>query len=116
MLINSLCIDDMLNIHIASENDICNMCLDEFVTKNKATHVIAREQLKGKLKGERIFKLRFHGGTYVLCEHHIQQILDILKGGQEEIEPKKETRGKKETEQKKETKGRKKQDAAKDMA
>lgn len=110
MLINSLCVDDTLNIHIASENDICNMCLDEFVTKNKATHVIAREQLKGKLKGERIFKLRFHGGTYVLCEHHIQQILDILKGG------KKETESEKETEPKKETRGRKKQDAAKDMA
>lgn len=104
MLINSLCVDDTLNIHIASENDICNMCLDEFVTKNKTTHVIAREQLKGKLKGERIFKLRFHGGTYILCEHHIQQILDILKGEKKETEPKKET------------KGRKKQDAAKDMA
>lgn len=104
MLINSLCVDDTLNIHIASENDICNMCLDEFVTKNKTTHVIAREQLKGKLKGERIFKLRFHGGTYILCEHHIQQILDILKGEKKGTEPKKET------------KGRKKQDAAKDMA
>lgn len=104
MLINSLCVDDTLNIHIASESDICNMCLDEFVTKNKTTHVIAREQLKGKLKGERIFKLRFHGGTYILCEHHIQQILDILKGGKKETKPKKET------------KGRKKQDAAKDMA
>ncbi len=104
MLINSLCIDDTLNIHIASENDICNMCLDEFVTKNKTTHVIAREQLKGKLKGERIFKLRFHGGTYILCEHHIQQILDMMKGEKKGTEPKKET------------KGRKKQDVAKDMA
>lgn len=104
MLINSLYVDDTLNIHIASESDICNICLDEFVTKNKATYIIAREQLKGKLKGERIFKLRFHGGTYILCEHHIQQILDIMKGGKKETEPKKET------------KGRKKQDAAKDMA
>lgn len=104
MLINSLCVDDTLNIHIASENDICNMCLDEFVTENKTTHVIAREQLKGKLKGERIFKLRFHGGTYILCEHHIQQILDMMKEEKKGTEPKKET------------KGRKKQDAAKDMA
>lgn len=104
MLINSLCVDDTLNIHIASENDICNMCLDEFVTENKTTHVIAREQLKRKLKGERIFKLRFHGGTYILCEHHIQQILDMMKGEKKGTEPKKET------------KGRKKQDAAKDMA
>lgn len=104
MLINSLCVDDTLNIYIASENDICNMCLDEFVTENKTTHVIAREQLKGKLKGERIFKLRFHGGTYILCEHHIQQILDMMKGEKKGTEPKKET------------KGRKKQDAAKDMA
>ena len=51
MLVNSLCIDKDLNVYIASDDDICNICLDEFVKENNVTYVMAREQLKNKLKG-----------------------------------------------------------------
>lgn len=102
-LINSLCIDKLLNVYIASDDDTCNLCLDEFTAKNKVTYAMAREQLKGKLNGERIFKLKFHGGIYIICEHHLKQILEAMESNNEE-KPKR-TRG-----------ARKKQDASEDMA
>ena len=110
MLINSMCIDKELNVYIASNDDICNICLDEFTIKNKVTYVQAREQLKGKLNGERIFKLRFHGGTYILCEHHLRKILDMIHS--EEVKKEEESK-----EEVKHTTRRKKADGStKDLA
>lgn len=94
MLINSLCIDNVLNVYVASDSDVCNICLDEFTEKNKVTYSMAREQLKGKLNGERIFKLKFHGGIYIICEHHLKKILDMVETNNEE-KPKRTTRGRK---------------------
>lgn len=114
MLINSMCIDKELNVYIASNDDICNLCLDEFTIKNKVTYVQAREQLKGKLNGERIFKLRFHGGTYILCEHHLRKILDMINPEEAVVEEVKEEKPKEEV---KHTTRRKKADGStKDLA
>ena len=107
MLVNSLCIDKDLNVYIASDDDICNICLDEFVKENNVTYVMAREQLKNKLKGERIFTLKFHGGIYVLCEHHLQKILEAIRSN---------NKTKTDETPKHTTKRRGKQNAAEDLA
>ena len=77
MLINNLCIDERNSVYIASERDICSKCLEEYVTENNTTYIQGRKDLEGKLTGQKIFKMQFHGATYTLCADHLRRIYEL---------------------------------------
>lgn len=78
MLTNSLEVNEALSVSIATEEDCCNKCLEAYTKEHRITYVKAREELKGRLTGKRVFKIRFHGGTYILCADHLKQIADLV--------------------------------------
>lgn len=71
----------------AGPNDTCNLCVDEYVKANYKENpdvmnpVRAREELRGKLYGHKVFKIKRNG--FVVCADHIAKISELLKEEQD---------------------------------
>ena len=80
-------IESQFDVKFANENDVCFYCLkeymhDKFLNHEETDPVRAREELKNRLTGQKIYKNK---GAYsiTICKEHIKKIADEVLGGEE---------------------------------
>jgi hypothetical protein len=81
---------NQFNVTIAGPVDVCHYCLQgvakDLVAKGEEVDVsIISEKLRGKLSGQKIWRLR-NAGTIVICKKHIKKICELIGAHHEESE------------------------------
>ncbi len=66
--------DAKSSAQFGNRGDICALCLEEKVGKEKEGFAIARNKLKGMLEGKKVIRVRESGTSICICLGHIHKI------------------------------------------
>ena len=79
-------VDNPLDVKFGLESDVCYYCLKEYydsLNPETIDVIVARENLKGRLTGKKIWKNK-GANNIVICPEHLQKIYkEVVPDGEE---------------------------------